>query len=326
MIVAVVVVGAALVTMNKLDSWQTVKGPDDEESSDMVYNIEGVDCYKKQNVETYLFMGLDRFEDTGDVVNGHNHSQSDTNVLVIFDRTKDTYTTLSIDRNTIVTVQLDNDDADMTEGSLQLALAFTMGDGKESSCEKVSESISNLLYGQRINGYIALDMSSIKIVNHILGGVTVTMDEDYTAIDPAMRKGATITLTDEQAQKFVRSRKGVAGGKNTNRIKRQNAYIDAATEQLRINMDADSDYVDKAVDQLEPYMITDMSNSEFSKLAKAVTTDKKEDPPKIEAYETINPTTHWVEAHYNDNSLAKAVIELYYKPVEPAEMIILDEE
>ena len=58
----------------------------------------------------------------------------------------------------------------------QIALAHANGDGMELSCENTVDAVSNMLYGIRIEGYISLNMDSIKILNHLAGGVPVTIE------------------------------------------------------------------------------------------------------------------------------------------------------
>ena len=51
--------------------------------------------------------------------------------------------------------------------------------GMELSCENTVDAVSNMLYGIRIEGYISLNMDSIKILNHLAGGVPVTIEDDF---------------------------------------------------------------------------------------------------------------------------------------------------
>lgn len=328
LIIAVVVVAAALVVMNRLESWQTIQGPSDE-NSNATYDIGGVECYKKQNIETYLFMGIDNYSFDQEIEPGDTRSpgQNDTNILLIIDRSADTYTTLSIDRNTIVQVPLGNSEiGDITEGAMQLALAYAMGGGGEESCNKAKDAVSNLFYNQRIDGYIALKMDAIQTINHLLGGVTVTIEDDFSKVDSSLKKGATIKLTDEQAESFVRSRKGVADGENTNRVSRQDAFIEAARQQFIEKMKSDESFVEEALEQLEPYMETNLTGSNLSKIAKSVSSDTKVEPPEMKANTNNDGLNGFAETYYEPNSFDRGVIELFYKPVHPEDLSILEDE
>lgn len=77
-----------------------------------------------------------------------------------------------------------------------------------------------------------MDMEDIATLNDALGGVTVTLEEDFTQEDPSMIPGTTMTLTGNQAEIFVRYRATVADGTNANRMKRQRTYMTAVLEML----------------------------------------------------------------------------------------------
>lgn len=66
--------------------------------------------------------------------------------------------------------------------------------------------MSNFLDGQRIDGYAAVNMGAIGTINHLAGGVTVTIEDDFSKVDKTMKMGETITLTDEQAVHYVHDR------------------------------------------------------------------------------------------------------------------------
>ena len=89
------------------------------------------------------------------------------------------------------------------------------------------DAVSNMLYGNRIEGYISLNMDSIKILNHLAGGVPVTIEDDFSQSDPSLVMGQNITLTDDQAMHYVHDRMNVGDGTNECRMRRQKAYVDA---------------------------------------------------------------------------------------------------
>lgn len=48
--------------------------------------------------------------------------------------------------------------------------------------------------GEFIDFYVAMNMDGISELNDLAGGVTVTLEDDFSSIDPAMTKGTTLTL------------------------------------------------------------------------------------------------------------------------------------
>ena len=51
---------------------------------------------------------------------------------------------------------------------------------KEQGCKNTVKAVKKLLGGMEINGYYELNMSEIPTLNQIVGGVTVTLEEDFT--------------------------------------------------------------------------------------------------------------------------------------------------
>ena len=86
------------------------------------------------------------------------------------------------------------------------------------------EAVEGLLLGESIDFYVAMNMDGISELNDLAGGVTVTLEDDFSSIDPAMAKGTTLTLHGDQAETFVRSRMTVGDGTNASRMERQEAF------------------------------------------------------------------------------------------------------
>lgn len=281
------------------------------DSSKDTYDIEGIECTKKQNVETYLIMGTDdRKIDDMDTV------QSDTNILLVIDRKEETYAMLPLDRDAMVVYDIADEDGEVLgETTSQLALAYARGGDDETGCEMTKNAVSKLMDGQYINGYVAINMDSIGKINHILGGVDVKIEDDF-GYDSDLVKGKTVHLSDKQAEEFVRGRKGVGDGTNENRMKRQEAYLDGALNAFKEKCLEDSSFVNDAMDQMEDCMVTDMTNAQFSKIGKILEGNKRIDVPEIKYTRTINPETKLAEVVYDEVTLNYATIKLFYNPVE----------
>ena len=142
---------------------------------------------------------------------------------------------------------------------MQICLSHGFGVSDKDNCGYTLQAMENLLEGVEINLYLSFNMESIGMVNDALGGVTVTFDEDFTMYDPQMVKGATLTLTGEQAESFVRGRMDVGDGTNESRMVRHRTYMAAAMEGLTEQMREDTEYVGALYDELESVMTTNVS-------------------------------------------------------------------
>ena len=158
---------------------------------------------------TMLVMGIDQESDTieeKDDVSGES-GQADTIFLMVMDKSKDEIKMISISRDTMTQIKtFDYKGNYLGKSKNHLGLAYSFGDGKVTSCQYMVDAVSNLFYGMPINGYVALNMNAVGMINDAVGGVTVTVPEDMTQVDPSFAEGATVTLTGDQALKFTRYR------------------------------------------------------------------------------------------------------------------------
>ena len=58
-----------------------------------------------------------------------------------------------------------------------LALAYAYGDGREQSCELMTEAVSDLMFGLQIDSYFATNISTVQILNDEIGGVEVLVED-----------------------------------------------------------------------------------------------------------------------------------------------------
>lgn len=281
-----------------------------------VTEINGVSCRRRTRIKSYLFMGIDAKGKVGEFAeNQVGSGQCDVLELVIIDQNADTYTVFPINRNIVTEVKgLDENGNLLGEGEVQLSLAHSGGDGREISCENVVEAVSHLLYDQPIDGYLALNMDSIGVINHELGGVTVTIEDDFSRSDPSLKMGETVKLTDEQAVSFVRHRMTVGDGTNEGRMRRQEQYLANAQPILEEKIMEDEKFFRSLYDALGDYMVTSLSGKDISKLAKALRSNEYLEPPQIEG-ETLVDRFGSDQLIPDEESVAAAVLELFYEEV-----------
>ena len=168
------------------------------------FQAEGRTWRRKTNLESYLFLGIDtlgRAEGTQSYVAG---GQADAQILLVVDHTARTWQMLQINRDSMVQVPVLS-----MMGTVpytirqQIALAHAYGNGREQSCENNVRAVSMLLGDQPIDGYLSMTMGGVGVLVDLLGGVTLTLGSDLSAVDPALTQGATVTLNGEQALAYV---------------------------------------------------------------------------------------------------------------------------
>lgn len=281
-----------------------------------VVEINGKKYVPKKNIEVYLFIGVDVWDEVTEATDYGEAGQCDYLYLMVRDLSDGTYKTLPINRNTITTVKtIDLDGSYLGESDIQIAFAHAHGNGMEDSCENVVDAVSNLLYGQEIDGYAAVNMGAISIMNNLADGVTVTIEDDFSKVDESLVMGETITLTDEQAVTFVRGRTNVADETNENRMERQSVYMDGLEKNLKAKIQTDGEFPLEIYEALQDYMVTNINSQKFSKLALLVASDKNEGELTIEGIEGIDDTG-FATFEADEESLGEVVAELFYKEYE----------
>ena len=312
-----ILASAAIISQNQIPVIDYQKEENREETEEeLIRVLNGEPYVQKKNIETYLFMGIDDPGKVRERTEYDGTGQCDMVILLVRDKSNGTYMTLPLDRNTMMDIKcLDIDGTYLATVENQLALAHADGNGLEMSCENVVDAVSNFLGGQQIDGYAAINMGAIEIINHLIGGVTVLIEDDFSKEDPTMKTGETITLTDEQAVVYVRGRMAVADGTNANRIKRQNEYMKQAEEKLRELCTNDSKFPLTLYEALQDYMVTNISDQKFAKLALLAAKDKSAGSLKLEG-ETVIGELDYEEFHADQESLEAVMAQLFYRKYE----------
>lgn len=220
--------------------------------------IDGT-TYRPRDLCTILLIGIDRESNTA-VSGFRNGGQADFLQLIIIDQAEKKVHRLQIDRDTMTPITvLGILGTKVGMRTAQISLSHGFGDGQAQSCEFTVEAVSNLLFGFPIDFYIAMNMDGISVLNDLLGGVTVTLEDDFSALDSQMKAGTTLTLMGDQAEYYVRSRMSIGVGTNEARMARQEQYIASLIDQLSARLAQSKDSLGEVYDQMTPYLLTNIS-------------------------------------------------------------------
>lgn len=266
---------------------------------------------QKADVESYLFLGIDIM---GPAVGTQSYiagGQADTQMLLVLDNEAQTWQILQINRDSMVEVPVISMMGTVPYTIVQqIALAHSYGNGREQSCENNVKAVSMMLEDQPINGYFSLNMGGIGILVDLVGGVTLTITSDFSAIDPSLVEGETITLTGDQAFDYVHARKDVDDQTNTARMARQRQFLKAFEEKVK-NMD--SDFAVTAYDALSDYVITDIKSGTAVDIAERLQSYKEMSMLTIDG-ESAVVDGYW--AYYLDeDSLQQTILKLFYQEI-----------
>ena len=268
---------------------------------------------KKGNLETYLIAGIDAPGKVEKVTEYDGTGQCDVLAVIVRDRSTDQCKLLSIDRNTITAVKsLDNDGTYLDTTDIQISLAHAMGFDQQVRAENTVDAVSHLLGDQTIDGYAMVNMGAIQVVNDMVGGVTVTIEDDFSDIDPSMKKGETVTLMGEQAEKYVRSRKEISDGSNQNRMSRQSTYEEAFKPAFRNKCAENSKFPLEVYHAMEDYMTTNISAKKFCRLAILMSDENQDEKVAISGTYGLDEDG-WQTFTPDEDSLQEAILELFYQ-------------
>lgn len=268
----------------------------------------------RENIETLLLMGLDSFEggSTGGYV---NNDRADFLMLLLVDRDAGTCTSLHIDRDTMAEVQVLGVAGQVlgTE-TQQLALAHTYGSGKQDSCRNTVQAVSAFLYETPIDHYLSMTMDAVQILNDEVGGVTVTVMDDMTSIDPSLVQGKEVTLRGELALKYVRTRAGLEDSTNRHRMERQRQYMNALYEKLLARYAAEKDFALHTMLKVSDYLVSDCPPAQLSDLLEEASAYPFVGIDTIDGESIVGE--QFMEFYPDEEKLKQLIIDLFYEPLE----------
>ena len=247
-------------------SWGEETGEADEQEIQLTLN-ERVYAYTDR-LEAYLLIGTDNSSANAETEKGFNGDLADFLVLFLVDPDTGRYGFVQIDRDTITYVPiLDENGEEIGTALEQICTAHWYGQNEDERSINTVYTVSELFGGLPIDGYYCMNMKDIPALNHAVGGVSVTIEDDLESLDPAMTKGAQILLTDEQAEKFVRARMSVGDGTNISRLRRQRQYMENMYRQVHERFSENAGYINDLYRELKSVLQTDQPDKTISEIA-----------------------------------------------------------
>lgn len=269
---------------------------------------------KRENLETVLLLGVDKFE--GETPEGYvNNQQADFLLLLVMDKENETCTPIQLNRDTMTQIQIlgvTGEPAGTFTG--QLALAHTYGSGEEDSCENTVLAVKNLLYGVGIDHYVSLTMDGVALLNDLVGGVTVEVLDDFSGIDDSLVLGETVTLKGQQALTYVRSRGGMEDSSNLRRMERQRQYLASLQQQLKAAVQQEDGFTLDALLQLNEYMVSDCTVNQLSDLGDSLAAYQVSDI--LTTPGDAQEGEEFMEFTVDEDALQQLVMDVFYEPVE----------
>ena len=328
-IIAVLVVFLISVALILLDGWDKRQGKyrGEHETADRTLTYNGQVYVPKDNLETFLVMGLDKVVGESVYDSYNNDEQADFLMLFIFDNDAKTCSVIHINRDIMAEMDVLGVAGNKVDTvTKQIALAHTYGKGGDISCRNTANAVEGLLSNPKalgrtqplkdvkVNHYISLAMDSVMIINDLVGGVEVSVLEDFTGIDDTLVKGEKVVLTGEQALTYVRTRYGLEDSSNSTRMERQQQYVNALYDKYLQCVADDEEFIVEAGVAMSDYIVSDRSVTRLQELARKFSEYEYLGIHDIDG--TFELGEDFMEFYPDDDSLVKIVIEGFYKPKE----------
>ncbi len=263
-----------------------------------------------------LLLGTDK-EETALVSPGfRSGGQADFLMLLVLDAQHKTVSRIQIDRDTMTQLTVLGVLGNVTGTRMaQISLAHGFGDGGHESSKLTAQAVKNLLGDIDINLYASLNLDAISTLNDWLGGVTVTIADDFSQVDPAMVRGSTIRLLGPQAEYFVRSRMSVGDGSNAQRMIRQRQYLAGASDLMQQRIKQNKNAAGELFDLLSGQMVTNMSRGRMINELDRGFSYKMGNILSLEGEHTQG-ADGFTEFYADAGALTKLVLDIFYLPVE----------
>ena len=272
--------------------------------------VDGVRYRLNSDLQTVLFLGVDDGSETLPGTAPGEGRRADTIFLLLMDDSNRQIKLLAISRDTIADVDVYDVNGDYAyTAPTHINMQYFYGDSSSRSCFLMKRAVSRLLYGMRMDGCLSLNAKGIVSIVDNLGGLTVTMPDDYTEIDPRYQAGAKLTLTGSETEHLLRHRDTDVHGSNEDRVERQVRLIKALVEKLQSSTSAGK--LEDLLDSAGKEVCSDLDAETLKKLV-----TYRLDPETMTLPGTVAEGTNHDEFHVDEAALRALLIALFYQPIE----------
>ena len=264
-----------------------------------------------EGVYNLLVLGIDAEGEYEEGEFFETGGKADAIFILSINNSKKTVSTIQLNRDTVTEIQKLGVFGDpLTTLNAQLATAYAYGSGGKSSCENMSRAVSGLLYGVPIDGYLAMNMEGIIPFVNAVGGVTVTLKDDFTKFDPEMEAGKTLTLDGAKAYIYLRGRGDVGDQLNTSRMERHRTFYSKLFKQVDKLLGSDVSKLKSVYDAIYPYSYFSISLSKLMSLYSDSSDYRR--VPTVTPEGVINADAEYIEFYADEAALRKLVFDVWY--------------
>lgn len=223
------------------------------------------DYGKTGKVINVLLIGQDARE-------GEESKNADTVILVTINKETKKITMTSFLRDAYVSLNgLEDINGSLHYGATKLTLVYAMGYmyGGDLGAMHLMDRVIEKNFGPAVDHNIEVSMDAFDACINALGGVTINLDEDeakymnnyFKDYDDRVYEAGENLLDGWAAEVYVRTRHANYGDNDFNRTDRQRAVVAQVLEKVKNKSLLE---INKLVDSLLPFVLTDMSNTDMT--------------------------------------------------------------
>lgn len=259
-----------------------------------------------RRLRTVLFLGIDSKAEVkqNDIIG--SGGRADVILLLVLNTEDQTMRIMSISRDTMTVVDAyDMDRRLVFSGVMQVNMQYAFGDSPTRSCILMKRKISDLLYGIPVDYCVSVTMDGISALVEEIGGLTLTIPEDWTDIDPKYSAGAVVTLNGAEAEHFIRYRDITETGSNDVRMERHAWLIRQLLSQFG---ERSGDDLTSLYQSMEEYMASDLDAEIMKMVFSYDFTENTKIPGQTSAGELHD------EYYIDEEALKELLVQVFYLP------------
>lgn len=322
-VLVVVVGGTAFAAWNAIKSGeealhQTAEASDIQTADNSVSYDEGRTVQYNghtyalnENMVSVVVMGYDQRDE--DVAAGRA-GQADAVMVLALDTLTGKATAIGVPRDSMVDVTKAVGSAYLGQDKMQLCLAYSYGDGADTSAEYVTTAVSRVLYNMPMSYYFALDLQGVGPLNDAIGGVVIDPLQTIPGTD--IVEGDETILFGDDALKYVQWRDTSVLTSPIDRQDRQVQYVKAFASKLLTQAKGNVGTLVDLFNTAGDYSVTNLGLNEFSYLASTVVNHGISSLDVVTLQGEAKQGDLYMEYYLDQDSVYQTVLDVYYTQVD----------
>ena len=277
---------------------------DGDDYHTLEYNDETY--YYNTDIISILLMGIDTNEGV--------YGQSDHMSLLIIDRRNKEIKLLAIPRETITEIEMYGDDGSyLGLSDNHLGLAYPNGYKAGKAGIVTMEATSKLLLNIPIIYYVATNMNVMPMLAEIVGDVDIELPDDSLAYrNPEWVKGYIFNVNKDTIEIYLRSRNIYEDFTNTNRMLRQNLYLNWFFDNINSINEEDESFLLAKLEEILENCETNLSWDEAETFYELAMDSMRSDPFAYSISGRYAIGQFYEDFYPNEEDLLSLIIKLFY--------------